>query len=429
VRGLELLMRDRKGAAHHLLVSAEVIELDGVRCLLSVSDDITDRKLLEEQLMQSQKLESVGRLAGGIAHDFNNLLTVINGYSGLILQHPEKTDLLPKRMAQIRQAGERAAELTQQLLAFSRKQVIQPKPLNLNTLVYEMEAMLRRLLPENIEMVLRLDPALGEVLADHGQIYQVLMNLGANARDAMPHGGNLIVETANVDLSAQYAATHTEVKPGPFVLLGVTDTGVGMDEEVLKNIFEPFFTTKGIGAGTGLGLATVYGIVRQSGGWISAYSEPAKGTSFKIYLPRITASSPGKAPERAPAGTLRGSETVLLVEDQPDVRNLAREVLESFGYRVLEAINGAAALELAGQYKGRIHLLLTDVVMPVMNGTELARRLATLRPETKVLYTSGYTENVIVHQGILKPGIAFVPKPLSPDVLVEKVRETLGPSD
>ncbi len=425
VRAHEVKMRDRRGETHFLLVSAEVLDLDGIRCLLSVSHDITDRKHLEEQLNQAQKLESVGRLAGGVAHDFNNLLTVINGYCDLLLMQPETADLTRRRVEQIRKAGERAAEVTQQLLAFSRKQVIRPKELNLNSLVTETETMLRRLLPENIEMVTRLEPALGLVMADPGQIHQVLLNLALNARDAMPAGGHLIMETANVELDEQYCGSHPEVTPGPCVFLAVSDTGAGMDEDLRSHIFEPFFTTKAVGAGTGLGLATVYGIVRQSGGWVWVYSEPGRGTSFKIYFPRVGHSAPES--RELPVGqSFIGTETVLLVEDQPDVRSLAKEVLAESGYCVIEASCGREALELAGQHNGPIHLLLTDVVMPGMTGKDLAERLIALRPQTKVLFMSGYTENVIAHRGALKRGIAFVPKPLTPETLMTKVRETLG---
>jgi PAS domain S-box-containing protein len=428
VRGLDVEMRDRNGRVHHLIVSAEVIDLDGVRCLLSASNDITDRMVLEEQLHQAQKLESVGRLAGGVAHDFNNLLTVINGYSDLLLKRQDVGEANLKRVEQIRKAGDRAAELTQQLLAFSRKQVIQPKVLGLNTLVHETEMMLHRVLPENIEIVTSLEPALGRVMADPGQIHQVVLNLALNARDAMPNGGRIIMETINTRLDEHFASTHPDVKAGAYVMLGVTDTGVGMEEEVRSHIFEPFFTTKGRGAGTGLGLATVYGIVRQNGGWIGVDSRPGKGTTFKIYLPRTKADPLREDPSAAAAGGLNGNETVLLVEDQADVLSFAREVLEEHGYRVLEAANGEAALAAEARFNGAIHLLLTDVVMPGMTGRELAQRLIAVRPETKVLYMSGYTEDVIVHQGVLKEGIAFVPKPLTADAVLVKVRETLGPS-
>jgi two-component system, cell cycle sensor histidine kinase and response regulator CckA len=384
------------------------------------------RAKLEEHLIQSQKLESVGRLAGGVAHDFNNLLTVINGYSDLLLQNPNTGDA-HRRVVQIRNAGRRAAELTQQLLAFSRKQTIQPRALNLNTVVSETEEMFRRLLPESIEMIVQLEPALGRIMADPGQIHQVLVNLLVNARDAMPAGGKLVTETANVDLDAKYAAAHPEVTPGPCVLLTVSDTGAGMDEQVRSHLFEPFFTTKQLGEGTGLGLATVYGIVRQSGGWIWVYSEPGTGTSFKIYFPRVDIAVSQEVVAAKVQQSYQGTETVLVVEDRADVRTLAMEVLESYGYKVLEASDGASALELAARYTSPIELLLTDAVMPGMNGRELSERLHESRPATKVLFMSGYSENVIVHQGVLKPGIAYIAKPMMPEALAAKVRETLGP--
>ena len=425
VRGLDVEMRDRSGHVHHLIVSAEVIELDGELCLLSASNDITDRRLLEEQLHQAQKLESVGRLAGGVAHDFNNLLTVINGYSEMILKGGSLGESNLKRVQQIRKAGERAADLTRQLLAFSRKQVIQPRVFDLNSLVQETETMLHRVLPENIEIVTRLDSALGQALADPGQIHQVVLNLALNARDAMPAGGRLIMQTANAELDHLFAATHPDVKAGSYVLLTVTDTGIGMEESVRNHIFEPFFTTKGRGEGTGLGLATVYGIIRQSAGWIAVESQVAKGTTFRIYLPSAASGSVSEE-QLAAARSLTGNETVLLVEDEPDVRNFAKEVLIDHGYRVLEASDGPAALQVAAAFPERIDLLLTDVVMPGLNGTELSRRLAAARPETKVLYMSGYTENVIGDQGVLEEGIAFVSKPLTADIILAKVRETLG---
>jgi len=426
VRDYEIRVRDRNGQLHYHLLSAETIDLGGVPCVLSVSNEITERRALEEQLAQAQKLESVGRLAGGVAHDFNNMLTVINGYSELLLRHLPEGDPSRKSVEEIRQAGKRAAELTHQLLALSRRQVIQPTPFNLNTLVGDTAKMLRRLLPENIDLITQLDPSLGQAMADAGQIHQVLMNLALNARDAMPTGGKLIMETANLDLDEKYAVTHPDVKPGPCVVLTVTDTGTGIEDSVRQHIFEPFFTTKATGDGTGLGLATAYGIVRQSEGWLWVYSEPGKGTSFKVYLPRVDSPAPAKQqtpPIRRPH---QGTETVLLVEDQADVRGLAKEVLAGYGYLVLEAGNGAEALEVAARHAGPIHLLLTDVVMPGMNGGELCSQLVALRPETRVLFMSGYAENVIVHKGILKAGIAYLAKPLLPDELASKVRELLG---
>ena len=425
VRNLDAEIHDRTGQIRHLIISAEVIELGGVPHLLVATDDVTERKHLEQQLNQAQKMESTGRLAGGIAHDFNNLLTVINGYSDLLVRRGELEGKSLERLHLIRQAGERAAELTRQLLAYSRKQVIAPKSLNLNAVVRETEAMLRRLLPENIEMDTRLDPSLGLVKADPGQMNQVLLNLALNARDAMPAGGRLIMETSNTQFDAEYAAVHAEVTPGPCVQLVVTDTGIGMDESVRAHIFEPFFTTKAPGIGTGLGLASAYGIVRQNHGWIWVYTEPGKGTTFKIYFPRLDSARVEVSGASPTSRTLLGTETILLVEDRHDVRSLAKEVLETSGYHVLSAANGAEAAQLARNYAEPIHLLLSDVVMPGMDGPALYEHLTAMRGPLKVLYMSGYTEHMIVHQAHLQTEGAFLEKPLTPEGLLAKVREAL----
>jgi PAS domain S-box-containing protein len=394
--------------------------------------DITKRKLAEEALresqeryLQAQKLESIGRLAGGVAHDFNNLLTVINGYSDLAFQKLGEGEPLRLEIDQIRKAGARAADLTQQLLAFSRKQVIQPRPLDLNKVVAESEKMLRRLLGEDIELKTCLSPSLGQVMADSGQIHQILMNLVVNARDAMPDGGELILETSNLEIDSSYIQEHPEATPGMFVLLAVTDSGMGMDEETSKHIFEPFFTTKGPSRGSGLGLATVYGIVKQSQGWIALSTRPGKGTAFEIYLPRITAELATDSDTEEDRANLEGSETVLVVEDQDEVRELATKVLKDYGYRVLEAADGAKALALVQVYPGLIDLLLTDVVLPGMNGRELAECLRELLPAVKVLYTSGYSQNLIAHRGVLYHDVAYIAKPYTPDGLATKVREVL----
>ncbi|MCD6554092.1 MAG: GAF domain-containing protein [Anaerolineae bacterium] len=411
-----------------LLADQAAIAIENARLHEAVRQELAERKRLEEQLLHSQKLEAVGRLAGGVAHDFNNLLTAIIGYSDLVLMSLGQNDPLYKDVEEIKKAAERAASLTRQLLAFSRKQMLQPKVLDLNATVTHMEKMLQRLIRENIELVTILDPALGHIKADPGQIEQVIMNLAVNARDAMPQGGRLTIETANVVLDENYAHQHMEVQPGPYVMLAVSDTGMGMDDETQAHIFEPFFTTKGVGQGTGLGLATVYGIVKQSGGHIRVYSEPGHGTTFKIYLPRIeeVVESDRRAP--IPGESPPGRETILLVEDEDMVRDLARRVLLQRGYTVLEARHGREAFQICEQHRGPIHLLVTDVVMPLMNGRELAKRLTTLHPEMKVLYISGYTDNIIIHHGLLEPGMAFLQKPFTPAALAHKVRQALDTS-
>ena len=416
----------------HFLLASRRFDDAGASYLIGFGFDITARheaelarQQLEEQLRQAQKLESVGRLAGGVAHDFNNLLTVILGYCSILLEKFPETDLRRPAMEHIRDAGTRAAELTSQLLAFSRRQIIEPKPIELNAEIARAEKLIARLLPENIAIVTRLDPSLGVVLADSGQIQQVLMNLAVNARDAMLDGGTLRIETANVDLDAADAAEHPDITPGPYVLLSIADTGIGMEKTVQEHVFEPFFTTKPIGEGTGLGLATVYGIVRQSDGWILVESTPHQGATFKIYLPRAGCRVEKAEPAQPVAATSAGAETVLIVEDLSAVRSLERDVLAAHGYRVLEAADGEEAIRCCEQYPEPIHLLLTDVVMPGINGKELADRCTALRPNVKVLFTSGYTEDVIAREGILNPGIAFVPKPLTPQILIAKVREVL----
>ena len=395
--------------------------------------DISARKAAEEALresqqryLQAQKLESVGRLAGGVAHDFNNLLTVINGYSDLVLRRLGDAHPLREDIAQIRNAGTRAADLTRQLLMFSRKQLIQPRSVDLNQVVVESEKMLRRVLGEDIQLTTSLNPSLGLVLADPGQLHQVLMNLVVNARDAMPDGGTLALETAVVNIDASYTADHPESAAGPFVLLTVTDSGTGMDEETCSHVFEPFFSTKDQSHGSGLGLSTVYGIVRQSKGWVEIYTELGVGSEFKVYLPRIQAEV--QMPDEivpSPAA-LRGSETVLVVEDQEEVRCLATTVLTGYGYQVLQAADGAVALALVGSHSGPIDLLLTDVVLPGMNGRELSESLRRLLPSIKVLYTSGYTYEVIAHRGVIAREVAYIAKPYSPAALAAKVRQVLS---
>src|SRR5438094_7153667 len=393
--------------------------------ILGIGRDVTERLGLEQQLRQAQRMEAVGRLAGGIAHDFNNILTAITGHADLLLEDLGHHDPRRADVDEIRRSADRAAGLTRQLLAFSRQQVLQPKVVDLNALVLDMDKLLRRLIGEDVELATVLDPTLGHVTADPGQLEQVIVNLAVNARDAMPQGGKLTLETRNVDLDASYTLEHSLVKPGPYVQLTVSDSGIGMDEETQAHAFEPFFTTKPRGQGTGLGLAMVYGTVKQSGGFIWVYSEPGHGATFKIYLPRVDAPVESAAPPAPVERPPRGSETVLLAEDEPAVRAIARQALERQGYTVLAAPSGADALALAAQHGATIHLLLTDVVMPGMSGRDLADRLTAQRPGIRVLYISGYTDNAIVRHGMLEPGLAYLQKPFRPDALVRKVREVL----
>jgi len=400
-----------------------------IRRALKEVADRTENRRLEEQLRQSQKVEAIGRLAGGIAHDFNNLLTAIVGYSDLALTNLGEDSPLSADIIEIRKAGQRAATLTRQLLAFSRKQVLQPIVLDLNDVVSNTDKMLRRLIGEDIELVTLLGKDLGCVRADPGQIEQIILNLTLNARDAMLQGGKLTIETANVELDEAYARRHIAVEPGSYVMLAVSDNGLGMDAETQEHLFEPFFTTKEVGKGTGLGLSTVYGIVKQSCGNISVHSEPRKGTLFQIYFPRVhEAAEVWEQPRKSDPERLTGTETVLLVEDQGIVRNLVRHVLERREYTVLEASHGEEALQLANRHEGSIHLLVTDVVLPRMSGRQLAERIAALRPEVRVLYMSGYTDDAIVHHGVLDPGISFLQKPFTPDALARKIREILDSS-
>ena len=396
------------------------------------SEDITERKMVEEalresaeQLRQAQKMEAVGRLAGGIAHDFNNLLTVILGRAELLLARLGEEETLARDVTLMKKTADRAAALTRQILAFSRQQMLQPKVLDLSAIVSETAAMLRPLIGEHIELCLNAVPHPCLVMADPGHLEQVIMNLALNARDAMPGGGQLTIETAAVELGEEYARRHLAISPGPYVMLAVSDTGTGMDAETRARIFEPFFTTKEQGKGTGLGLATVYGIVKQSGGGIWVYSEPGHGTSFKVYLPRVPAGA-----EAAGAGEPRpasggGSETVLLVEDEEEVRSLAREILETAGYAVLEARDGRQASDLAARPSGPIQLLVSDGGMPGMTGADLVERLRPLHPEMRLLFMSGYTDAALANHSALPPGAAFMEKPFTAATLTRKVREIL----
>jgi signal transduction histidine kinase len=392
--------------------------------MLGTARDVTERLALEQQLRQAQKMEAVGRLAGGVAHDFNNLLTAIFGYADFAMEELPATSSAREDIEEIRKAALRASTLTRQLLAFSRQQVLEPVVLNMNELVGDLNKMLRRLIGEDVELRQSLAADLGNVKADHGQLQQVLMNLVVNARDAMPTGGRLSIETANAELSRQYAEQHQPVIPGQYVMLAVSDTGTGMTPETKARIFEPFFTTKEKGKGTGLGLSTVYGIVKQSGGYVWVYSELGRGTTFKIYLPRVDEAAMEIAQRREP-GTLTGTETILLAEDDGTLRALAAEALAKLGYTVLAAANGPEALATAAAHTGPIHLLVTDVVMPGLSGRGVAQQLGEVRPDTRVLYISGYTDDAIVHHGMLAPGLSFLQKPFTPAALARKVREVL----
>lgn len=394
--------------------------------IMTLVQDISDKKCLEREFQQAQKMEAVGRLAGGVAHDFNNLLTAIAGYSTFLLKNLSPDDPNRPDVEEIKKAGERAAELTRQLLAFSRQQVLQLKILDCNRVVAGIEKMFRRLIGEDIQVISRLRPELGAVKADPGQMEQVLMNLVVNSRDAMPEGGTITIETSNESVDHARARAHPGLKPGSYVLVAVSDTGCGMDAQTQARLFEPFFTTKELGKGTGLGLATVYGIVSQSGGNIFVHSKPGGGTTFNIYLPRVDDEACAAIPAALPPQSLHGSETILLVEDDDSVYKLLRRVLSGNGYTVLAASSGDSALMICERYKGDIHLMLTDIVMPRMNGRELAKRLSPLRPNMKVIYMSGYTEKSIFQHDLLAGRELFLQKPLEPELVLRKVREILN---
>jgi two-component system cell cycle sensor histidine kinase/response regulator CckA len=394
----------------------------------TILDDVTERRRLEEELRQAQKMEAVGRLAGGVAHDFNNLLTAIKGNTQMLLMDVPKGSPLREDLEEIDKAANRATSLTQQLLTFSRKEVIRPRILDLNAVISDTEKMLRRLLREDIQFATRLDPHLGQVRADLGQIEQVLVNLAVNARDAMPCGGKFVVETQNVGYVQERTFQHGDVKPGPYVLLAVSDTGEGMSREVQERVFEPFFTTKQQGKGTGLGLSTVYGIVKQGGGDIWIDSEVGRGTTFKIYLPRVTEAISEEEMVEPSAPRYERFETILLVEDEPAVRSVTRRGLERIGYTVLEARSGEEALRVCQAHEESIHLLITDVVLPYMGGRELAERVGELCPGIRVLFMSGYTDEAISHRGVLDSGVEFIHKPFTPDALARKADDLVRAS-
>ncbi len=419
-------LTDANGVVRTILTKKTLhTDEQGELFLVGIIRDITEYKAIEAQLRQAVKMEAIGTLAGGVAHDFNNLMTAVIGYSSLLLQRLDDDSPLCKDVEEIRKAGESAAALTHQLLAFSRKQVVQPKVLNLNLIISETEKMLGRLIGEDIEIIKILEPNLWRMLGDPGLIQQVIINLAINARDAMPKGGKLTIETRNSHLDTTYAAQHIEVTPGQYVLFAVSDNGSGMDLETQSHIFEPFFTTKAKGKGTGLGLATVYGIIKQSGGHIWVYSELNQGTTFKIYLPRVEKKSQSI---ESPLRTRRikgGNESILVVEDDDTVRNLTKEILRPYGYQVIVASSGKNALQLLETFEGRIDLLITDVVMPEMGGRMVAKAVVSKYPDVKVLYISGYTDNAIVHHGVLDSGVAFLQKPFSVLTLSKRVRQVL----
>ena len=428
VTGLETRRERKDGTVVDVLLSCAPFQDSqaGLCGMVALYLDRGEYRQLEEQLRQSQKMDAVGQLAGGVAHDFNNLLTVIKAYSGILADQLDDDNPLKTDVGEIQRAAGRASSLTKQLLAFSRKQVLQPRVLDLNSVSRELEPMLQRLIGDDVRIVLQLDVTIGRVKADRSQIEQVLINLIVNARDAMPHGGTVSVETANVELSGEYLRRHPMVAPGQYVMIAVSDTGVGMDHATQSRIFEPFFTTKPAGTGTGLGLSTVYGIIKQSSGYIWVYSEPGVGTTFKVYLPRLEAEEIDAATSECPvAAPVAGSETVLLVEDEPSVRLIARRILERNGYTVLEAHDGRHAIRVADQYKQPIQLLLTDMMMPELTGRDVWAMLAKRRSDIRVLYMSGYTNDHMVRRGLLDSDAAFLQKPFTAPDLARAVRSTL----
>lgn len=426
--GMELLACRKDGTEFPVEIGlGPLVTKEGV-LVSSTIMDITGRKKMEGQLRLSQRMEAIGKLAGGVAHDFNNLLAVILGCSDVALDALPPDHPAVRNVEKIRQAGSSAADLTRQLLSFSRQQMLQPRVLHLKEIVKRTQDLLAHMIGDNILLAISFEPSLGCICADPGQIEQVILNLAINARDAMPNGGRLSIEARNADLDESYKQEHQQVIPGHYIMIAVEDSGCGMDPETQARVFDPFFTTKELGKGTGLGLATVYGIVKQSGGYIWVYSEVGHGTTFKVYFPRVEQSGQSSDPKESDVSSVQGSETILLSEDSESLREIARDYLESIGYTVIEATSGKDALQRACDFEGPIHLLLTDVVMPEMSGPELAEQLLAFRPGVKVIFTSGYTNDAIARHGVLEPGIVFIQKPYRPKALAQRIREVLSES-
>jgi two-component system cell cycle sensor histidine kinase/response regulator CckA len=423
--GMDLAGCRKDGTEFPIEIGLSHLDTPAGKFAIAFISDISKRKELEDQLLHAQKLEAVGRLAGGVAHDFNNMLTVISGYNRMILDEVSPMDSVRGYAEEILKASDRAAALTNQLLSFSRRQTMRPRPLSVNVVLVHTEKMLRRLIGEDIELVFRLSPENDNIYADANQIEQVIVNLVVNARDAMPEGGRITIETETVSLDESYVRTHLGVKPGEYVMIAVSDTGHGMDAETKRRMFEPFFTTKPQGKGTGLGLATAYGAVKQTGGDIWVYSEPGQGTTFKLYFPRVSSEAGSETGTEAEPST-GGTETILLVEDEDSVRNLTLRMLNQLGYTVISATDGKQGIEIAKAHSGRIDLLLTDVVMPNISGRQLVEMVKAIHPETAIVFISGYTEDTVVYQGVLQPGVEFLSKPFTRESLAVKLREAVA---